>query len=454
MKIHLSVEDLDSYIEGNVTKREKDNIKLHLSQCKKCREKYSVILDLENYLHEEEYLDTGFTKKVVDSLKTNKHSNWKSKNKYKKNGILKPVFSGIAVCAFVGLAFFFGMKYNALQNNSATKPDNIQTTQVTGTPAATEAPVQKETVNLTLYFSNPSAECVVPTQRLVEIMQGEKVEEVIFKELQKGPEGMGEGSIIPEGTRLLSLKVDNGICYLDLSKEFVENNPGGTAFESVLINSIVNSLTELPHIEKVQFLIEGAKREVYTHLVFNEPFERNESFIRTPENTPEAIEAKVRELGNQVLSAFKNKDMQALSLYVHPDKGVRFSPYTYVEVEKDVVITAEEIKTILDSGKVYTWGLYDGIGEPIELTFDEYVSKFVYDQDFLNADEVFYDMHFNRGNTINNVLEAYADSHVLEYYFKGTPEYDGMDWESLKLIFEEKDGNWYLTGVVHDQWTI
>ena len=139
---------------------------------------------------------------------------------------------------------------------------------------------------------------------------------------------------------------------------------------------------------------------------------------------------------------------------MHPEKGVRFSPYTYVEVDKDIVITSEEIKTLPDNGKVYAWGYYDGIGDPIELTFEEYLAEFIYDYDFLNADEVIYDRQYDRGNTINNVFEVYEGSHILEYYYKGTPEYDGMDWRSIKLVFEEKDGTWYLVGVVHDQWTI
>jgi hypothetical protein len=29
-----------------------------------------------------------------------------------------------------------------------------------------------------------------------------------------------------------------------------------------------------------------------------------------------------------------------------------------------------------------------------------------------------------------------------------------MDWQSLRLVFEETAGNWYLVGIVHDQWTI
>ncbi|HZK27178.1 MAG TPA: spore gernimation protein GerMN, partial [Thermoclostridium sp.] len=126
-----------------------------------------------------------------------------------------------------------------------------------------------------------------------------------------------------------------------------------------------------------------------------------------------------------------------------------------VEVEKDIVLSAEQIKEALDSEQLYIWGAYDGIGEPIELTFAEYMARFVYNQDFLIADEVLFDQYFERGNTINNVFDAYANAHVLEYYYRGfNPEYEGMDWESLKLVFEQKDGKWYLTGVVHDQWTI
>jgi hypothetical protein len=29
-----------------------------------------------------------------------------------------------------------------------------------------------------------------------------------------------------------------------------------------------------------------------------------------------------------------------------------------------------------------------------------------------------------------------------------------MDWESLRLVFQEEGGVWYLVGVIHDEWTI
>lgn len=396
-----------------------------------------------------------------------KYSNKAKNRKSQKKSSLKPVLSTIIVCILMGVAFYIGTRFDSIQSNLIKKPDNTQNapitkapdstqnTQVTEQPTVTTAPEQKRTVSLTLYFPNSNVDGVVPIQRQVEIDKDEKLEEVIFKELQKGPKGTSQDSTIPQGTKLLSVEVKESICYLDLSKEFVDNNPGGTAFETVLINSIVNSLTELSEIIKVQFLIEGEKREVYSHMIFDEPFERNDSFIKTADSKAETTEKEIYGLGNKVLTALKEKDMEALSSLIHPDKGVRFSPYTYVEVEKDIILSAEQIKTSLDSEKLYIWGAYDGIGEPIELTFGEYLEKFVYNQDFINADEVLYDQYSQRGNTINNVFEAYTDAHVLEYHFRGfDPNYEGMDWESLKLVFEQNDGHWYLTGIVHDQWTI
>lgn len=381
-----------------------------------------------------------------------------SKRKTKKkhgNSILKPVLSIILIAAFAVAAFSLGMRYGLLQNNAGENKDEDITPTVTTKGTITQTHTNKETITLTLYFPNLRADSVVPRERQIETEKGALLEKVIFEELQKGPEGDGKNSVIPEGTKILSVETKDGICYLNLSSEFVDNNPGGTAFEAVLINSIVNSLTELPHVQKVQFLINGEKREVYTHTVFDMPFERNESFIRSPENTSEAIELKIRELAGKTLEALKNRDMDSLSSVIHPDKNLRFSPYTYVDSASDLVFTAEEIKTLLNSDKVYKWGKYDGSGEDIELTFKDYISEFVYDKDFINADEVIYDRYTDRGNTINNVFEFYPDAKVIEFYFSGfNPEFEGLDWVSLKLVFEEKNGIWYLTGLVHDCWTI
>jgi len=456
MKNHYSIDDFDYVLEGNASQEEKDKMHKHLAECGNCRKEYEILRNIEDYLETEETVDRIFTERLVGSLDKNRYSKKRRKKKATGFRILKPVFSVFLIAVFAWIAFSMGMKFDLLRNNTGNQTnDNVTTTKGTEAPGITQAPQGKKEITLTLYFPNLNADCVVPEKRLVEADENAQLERIVFEELMKGPKESGKTAVIPQGSRLLSVETKDGICRLNLSSEFVDNNPGGTAFESVLINSVVNSLTELSHVKKVQFLIEGEKREVYTHIAFDMPFERNEDFIKTLDNTSEAIEIKIRELGERTLEALRDRDMEWLSAMVHPEKNLRFSPYTYVDVNNDLVFTAEEIKTLLKSDKVYKWGKYDGSGEDIELTFEEYFSKFVYDKDFLNAEEVAYNRYIGRGNTLNNIFEVYPEGRMMEYYFSGfEPKYEGLDWESLKLVFEEKDGNWYLVGIVHDGWTI
>jgi hypothetical protein len=171
--------------------------------------------------------------------------------------------------------------------------------------------------------------------------------------------------------------------------------------------------------------------------------------------TEEYIKSVIGDRANEVLSIIKSKDMGKLSEVIHPDKGVRFSPYGHVSKETDLVFNSTQIKTLAADQKVYNWGSYDGSGEPIELTFADYHKKFVYDVDFLNAKEIGYNKILGMGNTLVNTSEVYPKAIIVEYYFPGfDPQYSGMDWRSLRLAFEKSGNTWYLVGIIHDQWTI
>ena len=57
--------------------------------------------------------------------------------------------------------------------------------------------------------------------------------------------------------------------------------------------------------------------------------------------------------------------------------------------------------------------------------------------------------------TLNNVAEVYPEAVTVEYHVEGSaPELGGLDWRSLRLVFERVEDTWYLVGVVHDEWTI
>lgn len=141
-------------------------------------------------------------------------------------------------------------------------------------------PVKYDEKTFTLYFANGNADKIVAEKRKVNYPDSDKQEKVVFEELAQGPETKGLHPVIPKGVKLLSVETKNGICYLNLSHEFVDNNHVGSAGESMTLNSIVDSLTELPGIKKVQFLINGKIRKAYLHVIFDKPFGRNESIIK------------------------------------------------------------------------------------------------------------------------------------------------------------------------------
>ena len=120
--------------------------------------------------------------------------------------------------------------------------------------------------------------------------------------------------------------------------------------------------------------------------------------------------ASLEERAKETVLAWKNKDAGKLQLLIHPDKGVRFSPYANVNKDSDIVLTADQTTGMFDDNTTHTWGSFDGSGEPIEMTFADYYSRFVYDCDFEQAEQTAIDRLIGKGNTTNNQTEAYPDA--------------------------------------------
>lgn len=140
---------------------------------------------------------------------------------------------------------------------------------------------EEKTVEIVLYFAGANAEKLMQEKRMVNYeTYKQNPSKVIVEELIKGPLDSKLYSIIPDGTKLLSVEVKDRKAIVDLSKEFVNNHVGGSTGEMMTIYGIVNSLTELKDIDSVEFKIEGESKEVFKgHLLFNEPFERDEEII-------------------------------------------------------------------------------------------------------------------------------------------------------------------------------
>jgi len=162
----------------------------------------------------------------------------------------------------------------------------------------------------------------------------------------------------------------------------------------------------------------------------------------------------VKELSAKIILLLKDKKLKELAEYINPQSALLFSPYAYVG-EDSYVVNKEAYLELLESDQLHIFGFYDGSGEPIELTFDEYYSKFIYNADYANAPQIAYNQFLASGNSLNNLKEVYPDAHFVEYYFSGfDKKYEGMDWQTLRLVFQKMDKQFYLIAIVHDQWTI
>lgn len=133
--------------------------------------------------------------------------------------------------------------------------------------------------NVTLYFGDEMGEGLVAERRNVEIPSSSTVERTVVDEIIKGPTGSDKISVIPAGVKVLSVETKNRVCFVNLSKEFIDKFTGGSAGEILTVYSIVNSLTELDTVGSVQLLIEGEKKDSLSHMAINEPIARDKSII-------------------------------------------------------------------------------------------------------------------------------------------------------------------------------
>ena len=131
---------------------------------------------------------------------------------------------------------------------------------------------------LQLYFANEKGDRLVGERVEVHYSSNMSVEKLVVEQLIKGTITEKAYPAIPPETKIVSVSTKDGICYVNLDKGFL--GQGYDVLEMVPVYSIVNSLTELPGISKVQILINGEVPASFS----SSAYERNLDIVTTPEN--------------------------------------------------------------------------------------------------------------------------------------------------------------------------
>lgn len=109
--------------------------------------------------------------------------------------------------------------------------------------------------NLTLYFANEDGTMLVKETRTVHYSTNVSLEKLVVEQLIEGPMNKNLQATIPSATKIISVSVMDGICYVNFDTNFENQNL--EIAEQVVLFSIVNSLIELPTVSKVQISING-----------------------------------------------------------------------------------------------------------------------------------------------------------------------------------------------------
>lgn len=140
-----------------------------------------------------------------------------------------------------------------------------------------------ERVRLKLYFANADGTMLIATNRTMAYNTNISMEKLVVEQLLSGPASDVADVVYPTinpNTKVLSISVKDGICYVNFDENFLTQIYSVSS--DVAIYSIVNSLAELTHVNKVQISVNGE-----TDIMFRESvslstiFERNLDLVTT-----------------------------------------------------------------------------------------------------------------------------------------------------------------------------
>ena len=131
-----------------------------------------------------------------------------------------------------------------------------------------------------LYFADAVEKKLVRETRTIKITDQQPVEQYIINELIKGTKNKKLKSLLSKKTVLVSVDVEENICYLKFKSNFLKDNAGTDEHDQLVIYSIANSLTELKTLSRVQFYMDGKRVENFGSVRIKDYIERNTGIIR------------------------------------------------------------------------------------------------------------------------------------------------------------------------------
>ncbi len=135
-----------------------------------------------------------------------------------------------------------------------------------------------ESDHFTLYYVSDKGNSLVKVESDFYYTSNTALESLVLEHLAEDPQKKGARAAIAPGVRVLDVSVSDGICYVDLDQNFLSQTTGISTQAAVY--AIVDSLTELNGIDKVQILINNEDESVVEGERFSGLYEPDYSLVK------------------------------------------------------------------------------------------------------------------------------------------------------------------------------
>lgn len=132
----------------------------------------------------------------------------------------------------------------------------------------------------TLYFPRWNGKGLTAEYRQVTRSDEDEAVEIVMTELLRGPVEDSECLPLPEGTQVRNISIGGGLCYVDLSHDFLRNAPQSDTQATLMLYSLVNTLCSLGEVNQVLIQVGGQPLDSYGGVDTLAPLSANYDLIR------------------------------------------------------------------------------------------------------------------------------------------------------------------------------
>ena len=172
-----------------------------------------------------------------------------------KNKKIVIIFSVLIIIWIIG--GYFVIKYLKQKGESGEITEEY-------TPQEEISEEQLRQTIVTLYFLSKDTKEITPEARLVDIKDIiTNPYENLINLLIEGPKNEKNQKVIPDNTKLNKTYMEGDCITLDFSQEILNYDKNDEKAKENMVNTIVNTLTELTEVNKVKILIDGNRSEEF-----------------------------------------------------------------------------------------------------------------------------------------------------------------------------------------------